>query len=107
MIIYWIYAIDLMKKSSKILLVMQVYDKSLKMDLQEFKISIDNIYALGEAYNNIRKIVKNRTKEKIIFLEYLFDSNIIDKDLQQELLGRVQNDFKLAPLYLMGIVTQV
>ena len=37
MIIYWTYAIDLMKKSSKILLVMQVYDKSLKMDLQEFK----------------------------------------------------------------------
>lgn len=107
MIIYWTYAIDLMKKSSKILLVMQVYDKSLKMDLQEFKISIDNIYALGEAYNNIRKIVKNRTKEKIIFLEYLFDSNIIDKDLQQELLGRVQNDFKLAQLYLMGIITQL
>ena len=107
MIIYWIYAIDLMKKSSKILLVMQVYDKSLKMDLQEFKISIDNIYALGEAYNNIRKIVKNRTKEKIIFLEYLFDSNIIDKDLQQELQERVQNDYKLAQLYLMGLVIQL
>ena len=85
-----------------------MYDKCLKADLQDFRLSgIDNIYTLGEEYNNIRKIVKNRTKEKTIFLEYLFDSNIIDKDLQQELLGRVQNDFTLAQLYLMGIVTQL
>lgn len=85
-----------------------MYDKSLKADLQDFRLSgIDNIYTLGEEYNNIRKIVKNRTKEKTIFLEYLFDNNIIDKDLQQELLGRVQNDFTLAQLYLMGIVTQL
>lgn len=85
-----------------------MYDKSLKDDLQDFRLSgIDNIYKLEEEYNNIRKIVKNRMKEKTIFLEFLFDNNIIDKDLQKELLGRVQNDFKLAQLYLMGIVTQL
>ena len=85
-----------------------MYDKFLKADLQDFRLSgIENIYSLGEAYNNIRKIVKNHTKEKTIFLEYLFDNNIIDKDLKQELLVRVQNDFKLAQLYLIGIVTQL
>ena len=85
-----------------------MYDKSLKADLQDFRLSgIDNIYTLGEEYNNIRKIVKNRTKEKTIFLEYLFDNNIIDKDLQQELQERVQNDYKLAQLYLMGLVIQL
>ena len=85
-----------------------MYDKSLKADLQDFRLSgLDNIYTLGEEYNNIRKIVKNRTREKIDFLNYLTNNNIIDKDLQQELLGRVQNDFTLAQLYLMGIVTQL
>ena len=58
-----------------------MYDKCLKADLQDFRLSVvDNIYTLEEVYNNIRKIVKNRTKEKTIFLEYLFDNNIIDKD---------------------------
>ena len=85
-----------------------MYDKCLKADLQDFRLSgIDNIYTLGEEYNNIRKIVKNRTREKIDFLNYLTNNNIIDKDLQQELLGRVQNDFRLAQLYLMGLVIQV
>ena len=85
-----------------------MYDKSLKADLQDFRLSgIDNIYTLGEEYNNIRKIVKNRTKEKTIFLEYLFDNNIIDKNLQQELQERVQNDYRLAQLYLMGLVIQL
>ena len=65
------------------------------------------VYTLGEEYNNIRKIVKNRTREKIDFLNYLTNNNIIDKDLRQELQERVQNDFKLAQLYLMGIVTQL
>ena len=85
-----------------------MFDQSLNADLQEFRLSVvDNIYTLEELYNNIRKIVKNRTKEKTIFLEYLFDNNIIDKDLEQELLGRVQNDFRLAQLYLMGLVIQL
>lgn len=85
-----------------------MYDKSLKADLQDFRLSgLDNIYTLGEEYNNIRKIVKNRTKEKTIFLEYLFDNNIIDKNLQQELQERVQNDYRLAQLYLMGLVIQL
>lgn len=85
-----------------------MYDKSLKADLQDFRLSgLDNIYTLGEEYNNIRKIVKNRTREKIDFLNYLTNNNIIDKDLRQELQERVQNDFKLAQLYLMGIVTQL
>lgn len=88
--------------------MVELYDKCLKADLQDFRLSVvDNIYTLEEVYNNIRKIVKNRTKEKTIFLEYLFDNNIIDKDLQQELLGRVQNDFRLAQLYLMGLVIQL
>ena len=85
-----------------------MYDESLKADLQDFRLSgLDNIYTLGEEYNNIRKIVKNRTREKIDFLNYLTNNNIIDKDLRQELQERVQNDFKLAQLYLMGIVTQL
>ena len=88
--------------------MVELYDKCLKADLQDFRLSgIDNIYTLGEEYNNIRKIVKNRTREKIDFLNYLTNNNIIDKDLQQELLGRVQNDFRLAQLYLMGLVIQV
>lgn len=85
-----------------------MYDKSLKADLQDFRLSgLDNIYTLGEEYNNIRKIVKNRTREKIDFLNYLTNNNIIDKDLQQELQERVQNDYKLAQLYLMGLVIQL
>ena len=42
-----------------------MYDKSLKHELQQFKINANNIYELQYRYQNIIKIISNRTKEKI------------------------------------------
>ena len=84
-----------------------MYDKSLQMDLQEFKKGAENINDLQERYNNIRKIVRNRTKEKLNFLNYLQDNNIISRKMHQELLERVNFDLKISNLYIMGLVTHL
>lgn len=85
-----------------------MFDKSLQMDLQDFKItSIDNIYTSEEAYNNIKKIIKNRTREKNLFLKYLFDNNIISREMHQELIERVNYDLKISNLYIMGLITHL
>lgn len=85
-----------------------MYDKCLKADLQDFRLSVvDNIYTLEEVYKNIKKVIKNRTSEKIIFLKYLLDSNIICWELYEELRKRVENDFKLAILYILGLETKI
>ena len=84
-----------------------MYDKSLQMNLQDFKKGIDNIYDLKESYRNIRKIVRNRTKEKLNFLNYLQDNNIISRKMHQELIERVNYDLKISNLYIMGLVTHL
>ena len=86
---------------------MYLFDKILMQDLKEFKAGSDNIYDLQFRYANIRKIIVNRTKEKFNLLNLFLDYKIIDEEYYNELLERVQIDYRYAYLYLMGIITHL
>ena len=79
-----------------------MYDPILLEDLKSFKTGTDNIYELQNRYRDIIKIIKNRTKDKLYFLQLMQEYNIVDTDVYNELLERVQYDYKLSFLYLIG-----
>lgn len=82
---------------------MYLFDKHLLQDLKDFKTGSESIYDLQYRYSNIRKIVKNRTKEKLNLLKLFLDYNIIDINFYNELFERVQSDYKNSILYIMGL----
>ena len=53
---------------------------------------------------NIIKIIKNRTKDKLYLLHLMKEYNFVDIDVYNELLKRVQYDYKSSLLYLIGRV---
>ena len=81
-----------------------MYDVILLEDLKSFKTGTDNIYELQNRYRDIIKIIKNRTKDKLYFLQLMQEYNIVDTDVYNELLERVQSDYRLSFLYLIGRV---
>lgn len=83
---------------------MYLFDKHLLQDLKDFKTGSESIYDLQYRYSNIRKIVKNRTKEKLNLLKLFLDYNIIDINFYNELFERVQSDYKNSILYIVGLI---
>ena len=81
-----------------------MYDPILLEDLKSFKTGTDNIYELQNRYRDIIKIIKNRTKDKLYFLQLIQEYNIVDTNVYNELLERVQSDYRLSFLYLIGRV---
>ena len=79
-----------------------MYDVILLEDLKSFKKGSDNIYELEYRYRNIIKIIKNRTKDKLYFLQLMQEYNVVDTNVYNELLVRVQSDYRLSFLYLIG-----
>ena len=84
-----------------------MYDKSLMQDLKEFKIGAYTIDDIQYRYENINKIVKNRTKEKMDFLKYMIEINVINNELYEELVSRVESDYKISNLYIMGMISEL
>lgn len=80
-----------------------MYDKSLKYELQQFKVDASNIYELQNRYQNIIKIIRNRTNEKIELVKYMQNYDGIDVKICKELYGRIKADYKEAYLYLFGL----
>ena len=79
-----------------------MYDLILLEDLKNFKTGAGNIYELQNRYRDIIKIIKNRTREKINFLQYVLEQNIIDINLYNELLDIVRSDYNNSFLYIHG-----
>lgn len=84
-----------------------MFDRCLLEDLKEFKRGSDNIYELESRYEDIRKIIVNRTKEKINLLKLLLSYNIINSDIYSELMERVKSDYETSNLYIIGFVTDL
>lgn len=82
-----------------------MYDLSLKEDLKEFKRGSESIYELRFRYNNIFRIIKNRTIEKLNVLELLLSNKIIDEEFYAELSERVKSDYNTSHLYLIGLAS--
>ena len=56
-----------------------MYDKMLMQDVRDFKTGADNIYETAYRYVTIKKIIKNRTKDKKWMVGTLLANNLIDQ----------------------------
>lgn len=83
---------------------MYLFDKLLLEDLKKFKTGSENIYDLQYRYAIIKKIIKNRTNEKLNLIKLFLDYKIINTDDYNELFNRVQSDCKISYLYIMGLI---
>lgn len=79
-----------------------MFDVILKNDLLNLN-KADNINNLTFNRKEITKIIRNRTQEKLLIINFLFSNNLIDADCYQELLKRTENDYRKANLYLIGL----
>ena len=83
-----------------------MYDMSLYADVVEFKSRLDNIYTLKYEYDYINKVIENRTKDKLWFLNYVLEKNIIDNDCYEKLRRIVESDYKKSKLFVIGFISK-
>lgn len=84
-----------------------MFDRCLLEDLKDFKRGSESIDELESRYENVRKIVLNRTKEKINLLKLWLSHKIINDDIYNELMQRVESDYKISNLYIIGFITEL
>ena len=84
-----------------------MFDIVLRDDLIEFRKGTGNINDVKDRYLNMKKIIVCRTRDKIYLIQLLLKNNIINKEYYEELYFRAENDYRLAQLYLMGLVIQL
>ena len=83
-----------------------MYDTDLKEDL----LSLNKIYnAENQIFyrNEMFKIIKCRTRDKIDLINFLLQNNVIDYDFYVELAERAKSDCRIANLYLMGFCSSL
>ena len=82
-----------------------MFDLKLLEDVKNFKIGADNIFEIGARYNEIKKIIKNRTKEKIVFLNYVLENNIVDYYTYKVFLKIALRDYIESKLVVAGLIS--
>jgi intein/homing endonuclease len=82
-----------------------LYDQSLLQDVKGFKQGAENFYEIEYRYKNINRIIENRTKEKMYFLNYILKHHIIDCNFYRELVNIVKSDYKISKLYVLGLIS--
>ncbi len=83
-----------------------MYDIELKKELLEFKVGSDTIEDLQYRYEQIIKIIINRTKEKKYFLDMMLANNIINQKQYKQYMDITNNDYTICKLYLQGLITE-
>jgi hypothetical protein len=83
-----------------------MYDRLLCEDLKNFKTGAENVYEVKYRYDYINKVIANRTKEKMYFLNYILKHHIIDCDYYKELLNIVKFDYRMSKLYVLGLISE-
>lgn len=80
-----------------------MYDIELREELLNFRKGIENINTLNYLNNEMKKIIRCRTKDKISLLNYLLNIDLIDIDTYTEFLQHTKSDFLLANKYVLGL----
>lgn len=80
-----------------------MYDVVLENDLLDLNRNLYNIDTINYRRAEMRKIITFRTKDKLWLINYLLDAGVIDNTWYQELLHRVESDYKIALSYLLGL----
>ena len=84
-----------------------MYDKSLMLDVINFKVGSDNIYELKYCYQRIYRIINNRTKEKVQVLNEMLKYHDIDNEQYIEYLKKIKRDFWISRLYVIGFISSL
>ena len=82
-----------------------MYDTILKEDLISLKSEATNINVNNYIYDEMRKLLKCRTEDKISLINYLFSNNIIDDVFYNELYSIIEKDFNKGKIYINGFCT--
>ena len=73
-----------------------MYDKMLETDIKEYRKNITNTVYTQPYFADIKKILNNRTNDKLYFLNYLFTNNLIEAELFEDLYEKVKEDYNTA-----------
>ena len=82
-----------------------MYDKMLEEDIRDYRKNIANTIYIQPYSNDIKKLLKCRTKDKLYFLKYMITNNIIQKELYDELYERVKTDYNTAYKCIIGLIS--
>ena len=82
-----------------------MYDVILLEELKKFKKGTGNIHEQDFFRDNIRKIINNRTKDKIYLLDLLLEKNLIDKTQYNKFMKITKNDYKVGHLCVLGLIS--
>lgn len=80
-------------------------DKILLEDLVSYQLGTGNINDYTYRVNSIKKIVRNRTSDKIWLLNYMLQNSIIDMDYYQQLMILVRNDYILSQYCILNLIS--
>ena len=80
-----------------------MYDVMLRDDLLNLNKNLYNIDTINYRRAEMKKIISNRTQDKLWLLNYLLGVGVIDNTWYEELLHRVEIDYKTALSYLFGL----
>ena len=76
-------------------------------DLILYQKDTGNINDYKYRIRDIQKIVKNRTTDKMWFLNYLFNNKYIDREYYIYLKHIVENDYRLAKMCICNFISAV
>lgn len=82
-----------------------MYDKILEDNIRDYRKNITNTIYTQLYFNDFKRILNNRTNDKLYFLKYLLTNNLIENNLYDELFQRVKSDYNLAYKCAMGLIS--
>lgn len=82
-----------------------MFDRVLLEEIRDFRKGIDNIYVLKYKHNEINKIIENRTKDKIWFIQNMGAKVIADSHQYKNFMQMIKSDYIRSKLYINGLVS--
>lgn len=80
-----------------------MFDEEMRNDLLNLNVGVSDITTTNYVRNEMRNIIKRRTREKIDLLNMLLQYNAIDIDCYTEMMQRAEYDYRKAQMYLIGL----
>ena len=73
-----------------------MYDKILENNIRDYRKNITHTIYTQLYFDDFKRILNNRTNDKLYFLNYLFTNNIIEAELFEDLYEKVKEDYNTA-----------
>ena len=83
-----------------------MYDGLLYRDVVTFKSGAETIDEVKNRFEYINKVIENRTKDKIWFLEYILSKKVINIEKYEKLKEMVKEDYSRSKLFVLGLIIE-